>query len=157
MAITSMFKAFILLVVAMVGAPTPHPTVTSADFDWLLGKWDGTSGGAKITETWAKQSNDLFTASGFVIAGKDTVVKENLRIQKLGDHWAFISIINKNHPILFTLVSAENNVFTFENKEHDFPQRIVYSKTDEGDLLAWIEGSKGKKNMKEEYRYSKVE
>lgn len=152
-----MLKSFIILLVISTGQHPSEPTVSSSDFDWVVGQWDGKFGDAKITETWVKQSDELFTASGFVIAGTDTVVKENLRIEKIGHHWTFISVINQNHPVLFTLINSNNQVFTFENKEHDFPQRIVYSKTKDGDLLAWIEGEMGQKASKEEYRYSRVE
>lgn len=40
----------------------------------------------------------------------------------------------------FKLVSLADGKATFENPQHDFPQRVIYGKQPDGSLLARIEG-----------------
>jgi hypothetical protein len=68
----------------------------------------------------------------------------------------YIAQPEKSLPTLFTLVSAGNNRFIFENKEHDFPQKIIYHFASSNLLNASIEGEiKGKMNKKE-FRFNKL-
>ena len=48
---------------------------------------------------------------------------------------------NDKPPVRFRLISSANNIFIFENKAHNFPQRINYQNRSGGELLAWIEGT----------------
>jgi len=48
---------------------------------------------------------------------------------------------NDEKPVTFKLVSSENGQFTFENKDNDFPERIIYTNPVKDSLHAWIEGS----------------
>jgi len=45
---------------------------------------------------------------------------------------------------------------TFENKQHDFPQRVIYEQKGKGLLLAAIEGTYKGKEGREEYQMRKV-
>jgi len=45
---------------------------------------------------------------------------------------------------------------TFENKEHDFPQRVVYERKGPGLLVAAIEGTYKGKEEREEFQMRKV-
>ena len=47
---------------------------------------------------------------------------------------------NKENPVFFKLLPVENEVFAFENKEHDFPKKISYSNPVKDSIYAWIEG-----------------
>jgi hypothetical protein len=125
-------------------------------FEWLLGDWKGTQGPATLTESWKKVDETLMLGEGYVIMNGDTAVTELLRIQKIGRFWTYIPIINKGQPVLFTLIESANDKWVFENKEHDFPQRIVYTRKPDGSLLAWIEGEMNGKQMKDEYTLQKV-
>lgn len=144
-----------LIATLLVAAQKPQPVVlTPIDLQWLLGEWQGTLDGADISESWQQSSAELFLAQGFVYSGKDTFVREQLRIQKIANHWTFIPVINDQPPVLFTLVRKDQTTLVFENKEHDFPQRVVYAYED-GKLHAWIEGLKNENVVKEDYWYQK--
>lgn len=60
-----------------------------------------------------------------------------------------------NTKVAFKLISADNNTFVFENKEHDFPFRIVYKSLSNDKILAWIEGSVNGQFKKIEYPYAR--
>lgn len=55
----------------------------------------------------------------------------------------------------FTLVSVKEGVATFENLEHDFPRRFVYSKTADG-YTAHLEGEEKGKARSEDYTMRRI-
>ena len=56
----------------------------------------------------------------------------------------------------FPLKSSSGGKFTFENKEHDFPQRVIYERKGSESLLAAIEGTFKGKEAREEFQMKKV-
>lgn len=118
----------------------------------IMGYWQGEVDGAQLTERWKRVDDHHMVGEGYVVAGPDTVVREVLRIQRIGAYWTYIPVINDGHPVLFTLIEAKKDKWVFENKEHDFPQRVIYTIQKDGSLLAWIEGEQEGEFVKEEYR-----
>ncbi len=80
--------------------------------------------------------------------GKDTILLEEMKIFREADTLVFSASVkdqNEGMPVLFRQVPGPDGNLTFENKAHDFPQRIVYSHPHPDSLIAWIEGmDKGK-------------
>ncbi len=62
---------------------------------------------------------------------------------------------NENEPVPFTLINIDKNKFIFQNKEHDFPQRIIYELKSGNELIATIEGETDKGFKKIVYRYKR--
>lgn len=44
-------------------------------------------------------------------------------------------------PATFTAITADGSLLVFENREHDFPQRIIYRRVSTDELFARIEGT----------------
>ena len=60
---------------------------------------------------------------------KDTTVLEAIELYHQDDHFWYVPVVpdqNNSLPVLFILISSEDNHFVFENPDHDFPQRIIY-------------------------------
>ena len=112
------------------------------DVDWLLDVWVHPGGDQIACEAWNRVSDHTFEGRGFKVQEGDTVTTEVLRLVKMGDGVYFISMVAHNlRPVSFKLVKLAGTIAVFENLEHDFPQRIVYSL--EGDqLTGQIEGEK---------------
>ncbi|MDP3469757.1 MAG: DUF6265 family protein [Daejeonella sp.] len=55
--------------------------------------------------------------------------------------------------VRFRLISTKDVFFVFENKNHDFPQRISYQSQSASNVLAWIEGGVNGKFRKIEFPY----
>lgn len=149
---------FLLLAATLFVAAgeSPHtPKATAADWQWLVGKWQGQLNELSISEEWKQEHEQLFTGKGFVVKGSDTLVREILRIEKIANHWVFIPVINPSTPVLFTLVEKNDAQFVFENQEHDYPQRVVYA-LEKGQLHAWIEGQINGQLAREDYWYKKL-
>ncbi|MBX2876379.1 MAG: hypothetical protein KTR30_29945 [Saprospiraceae bacterium] len=127
----------------VVLAPTP--------FDGLIGHWEGPLGGGTFIEKWEKIASDYLQGEGFWIRGGDTILVENISIRKLGEHWAYIAIINNSAPTLFTATKVENNNWVFRNPEHDYPQEVGYELKSQDELQAWTDGKVKGKARKDEY------
>jgi hypothetical protein len=126
----------------------------------LLGSWEMTSPNGRIIEVWTYDSPAKFAGKSFRIGpNNDTTLLEEVEIiHKQGKLYYIPTVVGQNEgkPVEFALKSKGGGVFIFENKLHDFPQRVCYQLQSENDLLAWIEGSKNGKDRRSEFRYRRV-
>jgi len=79
----------------------------------------------------------------FMIKDGDTLFSETIELRQSGDDLFYIPAVsdqNSGRPIPFKLITVQNGEFIFENKEHDFPQQIIYSHTQPDLLVAKIQG-----------------
>lgn len=127
--------------------------------EWLLSEWKNIAPDEEYYETWIKTNDTLFTGSGFIISSGDTVFSETIALRQDGVNIFYIPTVsgqNNAQPVSFKLIASDNGDFVFENKEHDFPQRIIYSNPEPDSLYARIEGNKNGKFHKEEFGMKKV-
>lgn len=125
---------------------------------WLLGTWINENEEEFSQETWSKETPSTFTAFSFTQVGKETVFAETMALEQKADSLLLTVVTanqNEKKPVTFKLVSSENGQFTFENKKHDFPQRIVYTNPVKDSLHAWIEGSENGEPRKIDFSYSR--
>lgn len=104
----------------------------------LVGEWHDVQGDGKTVfhEQWERTDDAFYTGLGFVMSGKDTVFIEHLNIAEHANGKAFYSARipsqNAGATVDFELTSAVGDSMVFENKQHDFPQRIVYALQTDG-------------------------
>ncbi len=127
---------------------------------WLLGTWTNESGEEFSQETWSKENASSYTAFSFTQVGKETVFSETMALEQKGDS-LLLTVLTANQqnekPVTFKMVSTENGQFTFENKNHDFPERIVYTNPVKDSLHAWIEGTVNGEAKKVDFYFSRKE
>lgn len=132
---------------------------SSKTFDFFIGKWEMKTKTGKIVERWQKHRDSLTGTSHKFNAKGDSVLTESIVLKKIKGNWHYCvtGYEQGNEGITdFKLVSTLNNTFTFENKQHDFPQQIVYQNKGKDELLAWIEGEIGGNKRKMEFPYKRV-
>ena len=127
-------------------------------FEFMLGNWQMKNSSGSITETWKKTKTGMFGESYRYGKEGEPVLTESIEL-KLIDNVFNFSVTgfeegNKGITI-FKLVSTKDQTFVFENKLHDFPQRIVYQQKGKNNLLAWIEGVNKGKEMKLVFPYQR--
>lgn len=150
-------KHFLRLTISLLLCSTYSFSQTDpTPFNWLTGSWQGGSGTELIYENWQQVDEQLLLGEGYFVSGGDTVVREQLRLQKIGAYWCYIATVNKGRPTLFTHIKTEKGKMSFENPEHDFPQRITYVLQKDGSLLAFVEGKEKGNPRREEFRMKKV-
>lgn len=125
---------------------------------WLLGTWINENDKEFSQETWSRENDSTFTAFSFTQVENETVFAETLALeQKTGNLLLTVATVGQNddQSVSFRMVSSENGQFTFENKNHDFPQRIIYTNPVKDSLHAWIEGNVDGKPKKTDFYFSR--
>jgi len=123
--------------------------IETGELDWLLGKWQRTNDedGKQTYENWTKKNDLEYVGLGFTMKENDTISKEIMKISKANDKWDLIVVSTgkggDNSPVSFKIISNNENSFTCENKEIDFPNIIHYEK-DGKNLKAYVSNSEMK-------------
>ena len=127
----------------------------TTDFDWLIGKWKMDSKKAEVYEEWQKDG-DRLKGEGYRIQNGQKNVSETLFLENFAGQWAYIAMPKGQTITLFALVQSEKNKFFFENKEHDFPQSIIYSYDGKATIHVSVEADKNGETRKFEFTLTKV-
>lgn len=121
------------------------------------GKWKIISDKIEYYEEWELLSANEMVGIGFSIEEGDTVLSEQLYLKKFADQWAYVAQPVNQTITLFALSEYSENKFTFENKEHDYPQRIIYEFTADGKLNAATEGIIEGELMRRDFNFIRIE
>ena len=131
-------------------------------FNWLLGTWSNISNESQLYEIWTKENDTTFSGLSYMIVRNDTTFYETIKLESTGQDLFYIPTVmdqNDDQPVLFKLISNINGDFIFENKLHDYPQRIIYNNSEPNVLNARTEGIEEGRFHKEEFilkRSSKI-
>ena len=151
------FILIILLVLVQFSSNAQKPNLKALSF--LTGSWEMKTKTGKIVERWQKHSDSLTGSSHKYNAKGDSVLTETIVLKKIDGSWNLcVTGYEKGNEgkTNFKMISTANNTFIFENKEHDFPQRIVYQNKGKTELLAWIEGEIAGEKRKMEFPYQRI-
>lgn len=152
----TMKKIYLSLLLMFTAFYVSAQNPTLKTFDFLLGKWEMKTKNGKIVERWQKHKDSLTGQSHKFNANRDSLLTETITLKRIKGDWYFcVTGYEKGNDgkTDFKLVSSAKNTFTFENKQHDFPQQITYQNKGKTELLAWIEGEIGGKKQKMEFPY----
>lgn len=130
-----------------------------SQFNWLDGNWSTGNSKMSYYEIWEKTSMDTISGHGFMISNKDTIFSEKLRVYtKEPDIYyaATVSDQNEGKTIPFKLVIVKDDIFIFENKGHDFPDKISYIKKSNNKILVVAEGYQNGKHRKEKFPLKRI-
>ena len=126
-----------------------------AELAWLTGHWRQTRNGRLSEETWSAPAGGMLLGTNRVVRENGSGSFEFLRIGTWKETLAYYASPGGRPATPFALVSSEPNAVTFENPEHDFPQRILYRRV--GDkLTARIEGMVDGKRQSHEWEWTRV-
>ncbi len=98
--------------------------------DWLEGCWVTESGGTE--ERWMGAHGDLWFGVGLTLKDGRVVFFEQMRIDRAEDGFVFNAYPRGEGPSLFRSVAVGATAITFENPDHDYPQRIAYMRDGDG-------------------------
>jgi hypothetical protein len=127
-------------------------------FKYLLGSWSFKREQTQFLEVWELQDSLTLIGRGYKINQGDSSLLETVLLKSVGDGVYYIPFVENQNigmTVKFRLVSSRNHTYVFENKEHDFPQRVVYEIKGKDELLAWIEGVKDGKILREDFPYKR--
>lgn len=107
---------------------------------WLAGCWELRRGDRTTLEMWMPPEGGLMLgASRTTVRG---VVREfeQVRLRVDGDRVVYTALPWSQAETSFGSVEISDSGFTVENRQHDFPQRIIYRRHGADSLVARIEG-----------------
>ena len=139
-----------ILFLAVIGltilcALTTQQSESIKKAEWLIGTWENSTPKGSIYETWHKVNTDEYGGRSYILRDNDTIVFETIRLVQEGDRLFYIPLVknqNDNLPVRFALKAISSEELVFENKQHDFPQIISYTKINTDSMVAKISGIK---------------
>jgi hypothetical protein len=125
---------------------------------WLAGTWKQEKGGRVVTERWTAPEGGVMLGTSQTVRDGRTLGYEFVALRPDAKTGTLIYHAHPSgqKPAEFSLVRATAREAVFENPQHDFPQRIVYSLQPDGSLLAAVEGSREGKTRRLEFLYRPV-
>ncbi|MCC7303297.1 MAG: hypothetical protein IT233_11705 [Bacteroidia bacterium] len=123
----------------------------------LTGKWAGSQDENEFSETWKHSSETKYTGFFAGMNSGDTIYKEHLSIQEMGEEIFYIVDQNEEGPINFRLISSDDEIFIFENKESEFPEQIIYSLATKDTLLVQLLGKRDGVDAIEQLVFTRVQ
>jgi hypothetical protein len=151
-----MNRVFVLAVLFAATSAAGQQKVS--DLSWLSGCWEMSEvgRGLTVTEMWMKPSGDAMLGVGRTVKSGKVIDFEFLRIVEDANGLAYLSRPSANkEDTTFRLVKSSPGELTFENLQHDFPQRIIY-RVDGRKLHARIEGTKDGKTRGVDFPYTRT-
>jgi len=126
----------------------------------LEGAWKMQGKRGTIYETWQKVNKVyLHNKSYMVKAGGDTMQLESVTLKQTNEGIFYTSTVpnqNDARPVSFKLTSSANKKFIFENREHDFPKRIVYQLVTTDSLHAFIDDGNDASAKRSHYYFNRI-
>lgn len=121
------------LALLLMGQASPPPSVE--DLAWMSGRWEAVSANGPWTEeNWSEPRGGLLLGHSRSGAGGQTREFEFLRIQADTDGTlTYFAQPGGGTAVAFRLTDFDAAAATFDNPDHDFPQRIRYART--GDTM----------------------
>lgn len=127
--------------------------------NWLLGHWEQKLPDGKLLENWLIKNDSTLIGQSFFVNSKDTVHFENIILTQKANQLIYIATVegqNNDEPVNFKQTADTNNIFIFENPKHDYPQKIIYKKVNESNLITIISGKQDNKKCQESYSMKKI-
>jgi hypothetical protein len=145
-----------LLALALLMAPPATAPVDAggqlAALSWMVGGWAHDDAGALTEEHWLAPRGGTMLGMHRDVKGGRTVGFEYLRIEARADGLVYLASPGGQPATPFRAIEVSGDRVVFENKTHDFPQRILYWRSP-GALHARIEGLQGGKEASMEWRW----
>jgi Domain of unknown function (DUF6265) len=153
-----MFKMMLLTCAAGIAAsggvlPPAHAGQLES-LSWLAGCWADPSAEPGSGEFWQPMAGNTLLGVGRTVKGGRTVSYEFLRLHEDPQGRAvYTALPSGQKETSFLAVEVGKGTASFENLQHDFPQRITYQRSDDTSLVVRIEGERQGTHRAVEFRF----
>jgi len=147
-------KRLVVAALALLLTGQAPPPARVSDLAWMSGRWVPETWNERWEEEiWSEPRGGIMLGYGRAGNGERLREFELLRIQAGEDGVpVYYAQLGNNAPVGFRLVAHDGNVATFENPQHDFPQRIRYERMGSETLMATISKLDGSNPIRSLYR-----
>jgi hypothetical protein len=139
---------------ALWAQETLNPELTR--LSWMEGRWQGVQDGLAMEEHWTSPAGDALLGMHKDVKDGKLVSFEFLRVERTAAGVRYLASPRSALPTPFLLVEIAERRVVFENKDLEFPHRILYWLAADGALHARIEGSKAGKPLSEEWSWTRA-
>jgi len=126
-----------------------------AKLDWMAGSWMQEKDGVTVREIWLAPKDGVMGGVGQTNQPGRKPFVEYVKISAEPAGATFTALVPGQPPTPFVLLAGKDGEAVFENKAHDFPQRVIYRRCG-ADLCARIEGTVQGQARSEEWRYRRA-
>jgi len=123
---------------------------------WLAGCWEMRTPSRLLEEHWTAPRGGSMLGVGRTVRGDTLVEYEFVVLREQGGVLAYEAHPSGQEAATFTQIQLTNSSVVFENRAHDFPQRVGYRRAAADSLVAWIEGTVKGTTQRIEFPYVRV-
>ncbi|MDR7069639.1 hypothetical protein J2X02_002490 [Pseudoxanthomonas japonensis] len=111
----------------------------AGDLDWLAGHWCGVSGKTFSEETWMVPRGGLLVGMHRDTRDGKATGFEFMRIAHQDGRWVLLAQPGGGVVAAFPAEHVGKERVVFANPAHDFPKRVIYSRSDADTLHARVD------------------
>lgn len=150
----------LLLVGATIWLATPTDGTAQASgvdsVGWLAGCWTATSGSRSTEELWTQPKGGVMMGLSRVVRDGIATGHEFLLLRSPDGRLTLTAHPSGQAPADFAAVQVSPDSVRFENRSHDFPQKIEYHRVREDSLVAKVYGEADSPDPAFELRYGRT-
>ncbi len=136
-----LFITFILVSRSSLAQSNLQSKESLAPVAWLAGCWSADGREPGSVEHWLAPAGGTMLGVSRTVKGGKTIASEFMQLASNSDgKLVFTAHPSGQKEASFVLANATDNEVTFENPQHDFPQRIIYRRLSAKQMIARIEG-----------------
>ena len=143
------------LLAAVMAAPAAEAAAHVAKLSWMAGTGAQETDGVVVRETRLAPRDGVMGGVGQTNRPGRKPFVEYVKISAEPAGATFTAMLPGQPPTAFVLLPGPDGEAVFENKAHDYPQRVFYRRCGE-DLCAGVEGVVKGELKREEWRYRRV-
>ena len=123
---------------------------------WLAGCWELRTPTRVTQESWIAPAGDLMLGTSRTVIRDVAREFEFLRVESRGGTATYVAQPGGGTATAFGATVLSDTAVTFENLQHDFPQRIIYRRIGSDSLVARIEGPQGGQQRGIDFRMKRI-
>ena len=130
-----------VLALSLLALPLFAKDPTVKDVAWMSGCWSQVGAEKGSDEVWLRPAGGTMLGMGRTIKKEKSVAHEFMQIREVNGGLTFFANPSGQESASFPMISLTKTKVVFENKEHDFPQRVIYELRGPDSLVGRIEGT----------------
>lgn len=151
------FLSAFLVINAGCLVASPVQAADLAPLAWLAGCWSNPQGDAGSGEYWQPLAGGTMLGVGRLIRNGKTVEYEFLRVHlDEQSRVVYTATPSRQKETSFIASQIADGTATFENPTHDFPQKIVYTRTTPASMSVRIEGARQGAQRSIEFQFERA-
>lgn len=134
---------YLAFAVALLSCLSCRAADTIDQVAWLAGHWQQVKGTTEVEEHWMSPKGATMLAVNRSTRSGSATEFEFLRIVERDGKLVYVASPGGRPPTDFIAITVAPGMVVFENKEHGFPARVIYTQESADVVIARIEGQVG--------------